>query len=187
MTAGVVVLTGIWPQEEAVIAEPRPRRARTTGPSRRRDATHQPSPEPAIPAVIPPAEPAVEPLPSLFESDDPVRDALAAIPLGTAGQQYLMPSNIIERSASLIYLTAQGDVPTSLVPIARPKAQFPIVDDGTQVVADPEGFSRYDPITRWIESLDAAAIIRRIRSLFTPISGGMGLLRRGSQPILTSR
>jgi hypothetical protein len=70
-----------------------------------------------------------------------------------------MPSNIIERSASLIYLTAQGDVPYKLVPIARPKAAFPIVDDGTQVVADPEGFARYDPITRWIESLDAAAII----------------------------
>ena len=27
------------------------------------------------------------------------------------------------------------------------------------MVADPEGFARYDPITRWIESLDAAAII----------------------------
>jgi hypothetical protein len=95
----------------------------------------------------------------LFESDDPVRDALADIPLGTAGQQFLMPNNIIERSASLIYLTAQGDVPYKLVPIARPKAKFPIVDDGTQVVADPDGFARYDPITRWIESLDAAALL----------------------------
>jgi hypothetical protein len=101
----------------------------------------------------------VDPLPSLFESDDPVRDALADIPLGTAGQQYLMPSNIIERSASLMYLTAQGDVPYKLVPIARPKAKFPIADDGTQVVADPDGFTRYDPITRWIESLDAAALL----------------------------
>ena len=58
----------------------------------------------------------MEPLPSLFESDDAVRDALAAIPLGTAGQQYLMPSSIIERSASLIYLTAQGDVALQIGP-----------------------------------------------------------------------
>ena len=158
VTAGVVVLTGIWPQEDTVIVEPAPIAPAPPAPP----AEETPPislPEPAIPAVIPTAEPAVEPLPSLFESDDAVRDALAAIPLGTAGQQYLMPSNIIERSASLIYLTAQGDVPYKLVPIARPKAAFPIVDDGTQVVADPEGFARYDPITRWIESLDAAAII----------------------------
>ena len=158
VTAGVVVLTGIWPQEDAVIVESAPTAPAPPAPP----AEETPPislPEPAIPVVIPTAEPAVEPLPSLFESDDAVRDALAAIPLGTAGQQYLMPSSIIERSASLIYLTAQGDVPYKLLPIAKPKAPFPTVEDGTQVVADPEGFSRYDPITRWIESLDAAAII----------------------------
>ena len=43
VTAGVVVLTGIWPQEDAVIVEPAPYRARTAGPSRRRDTTHQPA------------------------------------------------------------------------------------------------------------------------------------------------
>ena len=158
VTAGVMVLAGIWPQEDAVIVEPVPIAPAPPAPP----AEETPPislPEPAIPAVIPTAEPAVESLPSLFESDDAVRDALAAIPLGTVGQQYLMPSNIIERSASLIYLTAQGDVPYKLVPISRPKAAFPILDDGTQVVADPEGFARYDPITRWSESLDAVAII----------------------------
>ena len=158
VTAGVVVFTGIWPQEDAVIVESAP-----IAPAPPAPPVEEPPPismpEPAITTIIPTAEPAVEPLPSLFESDDAVRDALAAIPLGTVGQQYLMPSSIIERSASLVYLTAQGDVPYKLVPIARPKASFPIVDDGTQVVADPEGFARYDSITRWIESLDAAAII----------------------------
>jgi hypothetical protein len=156
--AGVVILSGIWPQEEAVIAKPAPVAPTLAAPPAE-DTPPSSLPEPVTPAFIPPPEPAVDPLPSLFESDDPVRDALADIPLGTAGQQYLMPSNIIERSASLIYLTAQGDVPYKLVPIARPKAKFPIADDGTQVVADPDGFTRYDPITRWIESLDAAALL----------------------------
>ena len=155
VAAGVVVLTGIWPQEDTAIVEPTP--VAPAPPEKETPPINLP--EPAIPAVIPAPEPAVEALPSLFESDDAVRDALAEIPLGTAGQQYLMPSNIIERSASLIYLTAQGDVPYKLVPIARPKAKFPIADDGTQVVADPDGFTRYDPITRWIESLDAAALL----------------------------
>jgi hypothetical protein len=155
VAAGVVVLTGIWPQEDTAIVEPTP--VAPAPPEKETPPINLP--EPAIPAVIPAPEPAVEALPSLFESDDAVRDALAEIPLGTAGQQYLMPSNIIERSASLIYLTAQGDVPYKLLPIARPKAPFTIADDGTQVVADPEGFARYDPITRWVESLDSAAII----------------------------
>ena len=165
--AGVVVLTGIWPQEEEAIAEPVP-----VAPTEPAPAVEEPlpssTPEPVLPVEIAPPEPAAEPLPSLFESDDPVRDALADIPLGTAGQQYLMPSNIIERSTSLIYLTAQGDVPYKLVPIARPKAQFPFVDDGTQVVADPDGFTRYDPITRWIESLDAVALVDAIAG-FLPL------------------
>lgn len=157
--AGVVVLTGIWPQEAAVTAEPVPVTPTVSAPPAEDTPPSNVPEEPVVPAVILPPEPPVEPLPSLFESDDPVRDALADIPLGTAGQQYLMPNNIIERSASLIYLTAQGDVPYKLVPIARPKAKFPIVDDGTQVVADPDGFTRYDPITGWIESLDAAALV----------------------------
>ena len=157
--AGVVVLTGIWPKEAAVTAEPVPIAPTVSAPPAEDMPPINVPEEPVSPAVILPPEPTVEPLPSLFESDDPVRDALADIPLGTAGQQYLMPNNIIERSASLIYLTAQGDVPYKLVPIARPKAKFPIVDDGTQVVADPDGFTRYDPITGWIESLDAAALV----------------------------
>jgi hypothetical protein len=165
--AGVVILSGIWPQEEAVIAEPAPVAPTLAAPPAE-DTPPSSLPEPVIPAFIPPPEPTVDPLPSLFESDDPVRDALADIPLGTAGQQYLMPSNIIERSASLIYLTAQGDVPYKLVPIARPKAKFPIADDGTQVVADPDGFTRYDPITRWIESLDAAALLDAVAG-FLPL------------------
>jgi hypothetical protein len=157
--AGVVVLTGIWPKEAAVTAEPVPIALTVSAPPAEDMPPINVPEEPVSPAVILPPEPTVEPLPSLFESDDPVRDALADIPLGTAGQQYLMPNNIIERSASLIYLTAQGDVPYKLVPIARPKAKFPIVDDGTQVVADPDGFTRYDPITGWIESLDAPALV----------------------------
>ena len=91
--------------------------------------------------------------------DDAVRDALGDIPLGTAGQQFLMPGNIIERSASLIYLMAQGDVPYKLLPVSRPKATFPISDDGTQVITDPAGFERYDALTQWLESLELKPLL----------------------------
>jgi len=38
--------------------------------------------------------------------------------------------------------------------MARPKAAFAIYDDGTRVVADPAGFSRYNALAEWLNSLD---------------------------------
>ena len=154
IVGGVVLLTGIWPPEE----EPAPT---VTAPPPEPPPTpvvteiEEPAPEPPPP----PPEPVEEPLPRLEESDDAVRDAVGDIPLGTAGQQYLIPGNIIERSASLIYLMAQGDVPYKLLPVSRPKAAFPISDDGTQVVTDPTGFERYDALTQWLQSLDLESLL----------------------------
>jgi len=154
IAGGVVLLTGNWPPEE----EPAP--TVTAPPPKPPPAPivteiEEPAPEPPPPSP----EPVEEPLPRLEESDDAVRDAVGDIPLGTAGQQYLIPGNIIERSASLIYLMAQGDVPYKLLPVSRPKAAFPISDDGTQVVTDPAGFERYDALTQWLQSLDLESLL----------------------------
>lgn len=156
LAGGVVLLSGIWPAEEAV-PDPTPV---VTAPEPK---LPMPEPEPPV-APASPAEPVIlepvaEPLPRLEESDDAVRDAIGSIPLGNAGQQYLMPGNIIERSASLIYLMAQGDVPYKLLPVARPKGAFPISDDGAQVIVDPAGFSRYDAMGQWVQSLDIDALL----------------------------
>ena len=154
IAGGVALLTGIWPPEEKpapVVTTPPP----APLPDPVVDEIEEPTPEPP-PA---PTEPIEEPLPRLEESDDAVRDALGDIPLGTAGQQFLMPGNIIERSASLIYLMAQGDVPYKLLPVSRPKATFPISDDGTQVITDPAGFERYDALTQWLESLELKPLL----------------------------
>ena len=163
IAGGVVLLTGIWPPAE----EPAPT---VTAPP----PAPPPAPvvadikEPAPPPPPPPPEVVREPLPRLEESDDAVRDAVGDIPLGTTGQQYLIPGNIIERSASLIYLMAQGDVPYNLLPVSRPKAAFPISDDGTQVVTDPAGFERYDAMTQWLQGLDLAALLSSLES-FIPL------------------
>ena len=150
LAAGGVVLTGIWPPAD----EPAPA-ARPTPIAEPPPAPVEPAPEPTTIVTPPPMpEPETEPLPTLAESDEPIRDALADIPLGVAGQQFLTPSNVIERSTSLIYLMAQGDMPYKLLPMARPKAAFAIYDDGTRVVANPAGFSRYNALAEWLNSLD---------------------------------
>ena len=163
IAGGVVLLTGIWPPKE----EPAP--TLTAPPPEPQPAPvvaeiEEPAPEPP---PLPP-EPIEEPLPRLEESDDAVRDAVGDIPLGTAGQQYLIPGNIIERSASLIYLMAQGDVPYKLLPVSRPKAAFAISDDGTQVVTDPAGFERYDALTQWLQSLDLESLLSSLE-WFVPL------------------
>ena len=157
IAGGVVLLTGIGPPK----GEPTPTATAPPPeppPSPIMTAIEEPAPEPSEPPP-PPPEPVEDPLPRLEESDDAVRDAVGDIPLGTAGQQYLIPGNIIERSASLIYLMAQGDVPYKLLPVSRPKAAFPIRDDGTQVVTDPAGFERYDALTQWLQSLDLESLL----------------------------
>ncbi len=154
IAGGMVLLTRIWPPEE----EPAPTlTAPPLAPPPAPVAAEIEGPTP-LPSLPPPA-PVEEPLPRLEESDDAVRDALGDIPLGTTGQQYLTPSNIIERSASVVYLMAQGDVPYKLLPVSRPRAAFPFSDDGTQVVADPAGFERYDSLTKWLGSLDLASLL----------------------------
>ena len=156
LAGGAVLLSGIWPAEKEaplpapVVTAPEPK---TSTPEPEPVAAPAPLAEPVIP------EPVVEPLPRLEESDEAVRDAIGSIPLGNAGQQYLMPGNIIERSASLIYLMAQGDVPYKLLPVARPKGAFPISDDGTRVIVDPAGFARYDAMGQWLRSLDIDALL----------------------------
>ena len=160
ITAGVLLLTGIWPfgkdptPATQPAAEVEVEVVTPVAVEPAAEAAPEPQPEP-------PAEPLPEPdpLPKLDESDDAVRDAIADIPLGTAGQQYLLPGNIIERSTSVVYLMAEGEVPYKLLPIARPKVAFPITDDGLQVTADPAGYARYDALAKWIESLDVDALL----------------------------
>ena len=160
---GAAVLTGFWP-DSAEETKPAPVSQPIT-PAVTPPETPAPQPEAAAVQVEITTEPAPPPLPDLSQSDDPVRDAVADIPLGTVGQEFLTPGNVIERSSSLIYLLAQGDVPYKLLPIARPKEAFPFIDDGTQVITDPAGFARYDGLAQWIGSLDAGAIVSALQPL----------------------
>ena len=167
IAAAAVFFTGIWPAKEepvaiepaAVIEAPEPEII---------EPEPAPTPPPVEPDPEPPLAPSEPPLPPLDQSDDAVRSAVADVAMAEMGEQYLIPANIIERSASLVYLMAQGDVPYRLIPLARPKQAFPITDDGTQVVTDPAGFSRYDALASWLENLDLESLIAALEP-FLPL------------------
>ena len=160
--AGGLLLTNSLPPDDLAPA-PAPASQPEVSPPAEVETLAEPEQTPVPETKPEPApEPARPPLPSLQESDATVRDALADVPLGTAGQQFLLPSNIIERTTSVVYLLAEGEVPYKLVPIARPKAAFPITDDGLQVTADPEGHARYDAFAVWIQSLDIESLLAAV-------------------------
>jgi len=160
--AGGLLLTNSLPPDDLAPA-PAPASQPEVSPPAEVETLAEPEQTPVPETKPEPApEPARPPLPSLQESDATVRDALADVPLGTAGQQFLLPSNIIERTTSVVYLMAQGEVPYKLMPIARPKATFPITDDGLQVTADPEGHARYDAFAVWIQSLDIESLLAAV-------------------------
>lgn len=169
VAVGALFLTGVLPQSEQVpappptsVPEPEPELAEPI------ESTPAPAPETPVIEEAPVPAPVQEPLPKLDESDDEVRDAVADIPLGNAGQQYLMSSNVIERGTSMVYLLVQGEVPYKLLPIARPKGAFPIADDGTQVTVSADGFARYDALAQWLMSLDVEALAAAL-ARFTPL------------------
>ncbi len=112
---------------------------------------------------VPSEEP--EPLPSIELSDETIRDSLGAIPLGAPGQKFLISENIVERGTNLIFVISKGDVPYKSLPISRPREKFPISDDGTQIIADPTGYERYNALTAWIGTLDASMIVAAIKPL----------------------
>ena len=170
IAVAALFLTGVLPSDEPA-PEPSPStivpqaEPELAGPI---ENTPAPTPEtPVIEEATAPA-PVQDPLPTLDESDDDIRDAVADIPLGNAGQQYLMSSNVIERGTSMVYLLVQGEVPYKLLPIARPKEAFPIADDGTQVTVSAEGFARYDALAQWLMSLDVEALAAAL-ARFTPL------------------
>jgi len=163
-------LTGVLPQDEQAPAPPPSAIVPQPGPELADPIENTPAPAPETPVIdeTPVPAPVQDPLPKLDESDEDIRDALADIPLGNAGQQYLMSSNVIERGTSIIYLLMQGEVPYKLLPIARPKEAFPIADDGTQVVVSADGFARYDALAQWLMSLDVEALAAAL-ARFTPL------------------
>lgn len=117
----------------------------------------------AQPIQQPELAPEPQPALSLEALNTRLPDEMAAWRVEPLGSSFARQSNALERGIAMIDNLRQGEVPYKLLPIARPKQAFSIVDNGLAVSMNPQGFSRYDGLVDTLTRLDTEAVIRFFR------------------------
>lgn len=161
------------------------------------EAPPEPEPTAAVPEPLPPApdipreaepvaeqepEPPVEaepPLPPLEDSDQLLREQIAAAGGDSAEFSPLVAEeNLAARMAALLDGTSRGLILRKSLPLSAPEEPFEVeVQDG-QTYLDPAGYERYEGYAEAIASLDVEAIaasFHRLRPLYEQAYGQLGL------------
>jgi len=113
--------------------------------------------EPAMdfePVVIPP-----EPLPTLFESDPEVTQALADIAGADALAEYLVMDQVVSRAVASIDSLTSRQVPVHINPIKPADAKFLTETEGERLVLSPQNFARYDGYVSLLQSMDTGSLL----------------------------
>jgi hypothetical protein len=145
---------------------------------------------PLTAAEPPPSESAIEhplpagqdsaaqaPLPTLAESDAPLRDALGRIAGASTWKDYVLPENIIRRLVVTIDNLPRQKVAVEKRPVA-PVAGFFLADgDELHATLDPQNFSRYQPLVAAVGNMDVqqlTAVYIRFYPLFQQTYQNLG-------------
>ncbi len=107
-------------------------------------------------AAPPPAEPAV-PLPPLEQSDDWLRERLAALSSHPDFARWLQAVQLARRGTAALGAVAEGRSPREQLPFLAPGGRFAAVERGGRWYASPQAHARYDPLADVIASIDARA------------------------------
>jgi hypothetical protein len=147
--AVVVVAAGAWYflQSRHAAAPPTP--------------VQQPAPAapPEEPAILHPLPAAADsapaaPLPSLADSDAPLRDALARILGEPAVKDYLLPESIVRHMVVTIDNLPRQKVAVDKRPIGPPAGSFAADGDELHATLDPQNFTRYQPLVEAVDKID---------------------------------
>ena len=123
--------------------------------------------EPAVrhPVESPPAaEPAAPPLPSLDQSDEPVRSALLAWLGKDKVMSFLQLDDFIRHAVATVDNLGRGHAAPRLWPVNPTPGRFDVVQRGDSVWVAPDNANRYAPLVAFIEGIDtghAVALYRR--------------------------
>lgn len=142
------------PVAEAPVAE-----AEAPKPAKPQYPISQPEPEPAPaaadaePTETPtPEEP--DPLPSLAESDEPLRSDLAQTAAPTAIERFLVPDALIRKTVVAVDNLDSAPVSRRFRPVASVEGSVPVVRSGDSIRLDTANYERYEP---WVDAFTAAS------------------------------
>lgn len=117
-----------------------------------------PPPAPAAPAVQNPVPangaPAAQPLPTLGDSDGPVRDGLAALIGQAATQRLIRPDMIVRHIVVTVDNLSRKHASVDLRPVRPVPGQFAVQGDDQHATLDPSNYQRYTPYMVVLQMLD---------------------------------
>lgn len=131
-----------------------------------RSAPHRPvqasvpkaAPAPATPPVQNPvpstAAPAAQPLPTLGDSDGPVRDALATLMGQAATERLVRPDMLVRHIVVTVDNLSRKHASVDLRPVRPVPGQFAVQGDNQHATIDPHNYQRYTPYVVVLQMLD---------------------------------
>ncbi|MBI1732693.1 MAG: DUF3014 domain-containing protein [Gammaproteobacteria bacterium] len=128
-----------------------------------------PSQEPAIKFPVPEAPPPEKPLPVLQQSDQPVREDIAALIGADAVAKFLAPEELIRRIVSTVDNLPREKLALRLWPVRPTAGKFAVLEQGGKTLIAPENPSRYQPFVAVMSAVDtrrAAGLYQHYYPLF---------------------
>lgn len=131
-----------------------------------RSVPHRPvqasAPKPAPAPVTPPVQnpvpgnsaPAAQPLPTLGDSDGPVRDAIAALAGQAATDHLVRPDMLVRHIVVTVDNLSRKRASVDLRPLRPVPGQFAIQGDNQHATIDPHNYQRYTPYVLVLQMLD---------------------------------
>jgi hypothetical protein len=131
----------------------------------------EPGPKPtppsiAVPTPAPTPAPSATPivLPPLDESDDLVRQLVAALSANPELGRWIAQNELVRTLTVVTVNVASGESPRPHLLFLAPKTRFVPTRVGRSLVPDPAGFAGYDVMADAIASLDAATTAQAYRT-----------------------
>lgn len=140
----------------------------------------EPAPAPALAASeSEPEQPAVEPLPSLNNSDSAVLTRLAGLEMGASLLRLLTPEDIIRKFVVFTYNASQGELPQVDYPLRGVEGDVVVEEIDTNLYQmQPATHRRFDNLIDTLVALEpeqALSVYRAMRPLFQEAYAELGL------------
>jgi hypothetical protein len=119
--------------------------------------------EKAVPGGM--GEPLAFPSVALGESDAAVREFAAALSANPEFAKWLLTKELVRKFVVAVDNVANGLSPKPHIDFFSPSGQFRVIRTKTGTLVDEASYSRYDPVTGVVLSLDAVAAARLYRAV----------------------